>query len=68
MSIAIAVRPPDKSFLGDLHAMEVHDLLNEKPRCRLGSVVADGFAVVFGPDTLARAEMEGFGHCPFCIG
>ena len=60
--------PDDAVVLGDIASMEIHDLGNLKPRCRLGEIVDAGNAVVLDPDTLTHARRAGFSGCPYCVG
>lgn len=68
MARSVAARPQRRTLLGDLRTMELHDLSNEKPRCRLDLVLAEGYAVTFSPDSLRQAHTEGFTDCPYCLG
>jgi hypothetical protein len=68
VSSAVHLRPTTSRLVGDLRTMEIHDLGNEKPRCRLADTFEAGFAVTFRPDTTDQAHDEGFGDCPYCVG
>ncbi|NQU83365.1 MAG: hypothetical protein HQ536_01505 [Parcubacteria group bacterium] len=61
---------PNKRYLGnDNHGhMEVHDLINEQPRCQIDEIIRAGHAVIFSPDTLSQAHSEGYDNCAHCIG
>lgn len=61
-------RPATSRLVGDLRTMELHDVANEKPRCRLADTFDNGFAVMFRPDTTDQAHGEGFADCPYCVG
>ena len=69
--MAIALRTPkfDKRFLGDLASGEVHTKGSASLGCcRPAELVEAGTAVIFNPDTILRAELEGFVRCPWCLG
>lgn len=66
--LVVPRRSTHLTLVGDLHTMEVHDMSNEKPRCRLDITFEDGPAVGFEPDSTKRAHDDGFNDCPYCIG
>lgn len=47
---------------------EVHDLTNEKPQCQVTTILSNGNAVGFIPDSLVQAHGDGFDNCGHCIG
>ena len=69
MAIALRSPPQGKRYLGDRSTGEVH-LIDAKGYrcCTVAEMIAAGTAVVFNPDTLTRAQLEGFDRCPWCIG
>lgn len=68
MGTPVAIRPTTNRCLGNTHTTEVHDLTNEKPQCQIDEIIAAGHAIVFNPDTLARAHAEGYDNCAWCLG
>jgi hypothetical protein len=47
---------------------EVHLLSNEKAQCQVNTILSNGHAVGFSPDTLDQAHTDGFDNCGWCIG
>lgn len=70
MAIPVKSRPWKRRYLGNSNPGRrvVHDLLNETDQCRLDEVIDAKYAVVFTPDTLDQAHLEGYDDCPRCIG
>lgn len=68
MATPIGHKPTDRSYLGNMNNMEVHDLRHETPQCRIDEIIQAGYAVVFTPDTLEQAHREGCNNCIQCLG
>lgn len=70
MALPVSERPRNKRYLGNRSPSkkEVHDLRNEKPQCQIDEIIAAGNAVVFTPDSLDRADSEGYDNGYWCIG
>ena len=56
------------AYLGNRKRREVHDLHSEQPNCMILEAFIRGDSVVFEPDTLDQAHVEGFVDCRWCIG
>ena len=54
-----------KRYLGNTNHMEVHDTLNEKPRCQLNEIRPEHKRWY---DALPQARLDGFDNCAHCIG
>ena len=70
MSYPIYSRTGDR-YLGNTNTHEVHDLIHEDASpsgCQIDEILAAGHAVVFSPDILDQAHVEGFDNCRCCIG
>lgn len=70
MATSITSRPSNKRFLGNSSPskLEVHDLDNETSQCQIDEIIAAGNAVVFTPDSLDQAHLEGYDNGAYCIG
>ena len=68
MAMPVAQLPAANRMLGNTDAMAAHDLHNESPYCRVDEIITAGDAVVFSPDRLKQAYIEGFDGCYYCIG
>lgn len=68
MAIPVRARPTTDRYLGNTNTMEVHDLRNEKAQCQIDEIIHAGHGVVFSPDTLEQAHLEGYDNGAYCIG
>ncbi len=68
MATSISARLVGNQFLGNANTTEVHDLTKEQQQCQIATIVQNGHAVTFSPDTLAQARSEGYDNCHHCIG
>lgn len=65
--------PPTWSnrFVGNSSTQEVHDLDNEKTgpnECQIDDLIRAGDVMLFAPDTLNEAHLQGYDDCAHCIG
>ncbi|HJO05850.1 MAG TPA: hypothetical protein QGG37_00725 [Chloroflexota bacterium] len=67
MATSISARLVGNQLLGNADTTEVHDLTKEQ-QCQIATIVQNGQAVTFSPDTLAQARSEGYDNCHHCIG
>lgn len=70
MVTKIYVKPQNKRFLGNSNPskIEVHELSSVTVNCQITEIFNSGHAVIFTPDTLEHAHLEGYDNCAYCIG
>lgn len=68
MGTPVASRPYGTRFLGNTNTTEVHDLTDERRGCQVEEILNARHAVIFSPDLLTQAHIEGFDNCNWCIG
>jgi hypothetical protein len=55
-------------WAGDSRSSVVHDLDHEGQRCAVDETIRAHRLVIFEPDSLEQARMEGFERCSYCTG
>ena len=55
-------------WAGDSRSSVVHDLDQESQRCGVDEIIRAHRLVIFEPDSLGQARMEGFERCSHCTG
>jgi hypothetical protein len=60
--------PPlfNANYCGNKSTKQVHDLINEKPQCRIDEIIGAGHALPF--QTLSSAHAQGYIQCAYCLG
>lgn len=57
-----------KRYCGNFETKKLHDIDNISSECRISEIIEEGNAVVFTPDTLSKAYIEGYIDCKYCLG
>ncbi len=65
--------PPTWSnrYVGNTNTQEVHDLDKEQTganECQIDEIIRAGDAVIFAPDTVDEAHLQGYDNCAYCLG
>ena len=68
MATLVYSRPAGYRYLGSTNKKEVHDLHNEKNQCQIDEIIRNRHAVVFSPDTVTQAHLEGCDDGAYCLG
>ena len=57
-----------RRFIGNKITKEVHDCYMERIAfCKIDEIKSD-YVITFNPDTLEKANQEGYKNCSYCIG